>query len=96
MAKRTASKRGGGTISATSRSAGTCGVREHSDAGPAVGTGFPVSAGGREVSAGRGGVEDTVPHSIATPDPAPGPERLAGRGRGATGGGVRGVPDCAP
>ncbi|GGR96028.1 hypothetical protein GCM10010236_58290 [Streptomyces eurythermus] len=39
VAKRTESKRGGGTISATSRSAGTCGSRAHRERGPASVTG---------------------------------------------------------
>ncbi|GGR46499.1 hypothetical protein GCM10010282_44180 [Streptomyces roseolus] len=51
MSKRTESKRGGGTISATSRSAGTWGSREHSESG--------VAAAGAASFRAR---VDTVPH----------------------------------
>ncbi|GGZ88800.1 hypothetical protein GCM10010389_28980 [Streptomyces echinoruber] len=63
MEKRTESNRGGGTISATSRSAGTCGSRAHSDSGavPALGP-VPEAA---VVEAAL--VEDTLPHARACP-----------------------------
>lgn len=52
--KRTESKRGGGTISATSRSAGTCGSRAYRDSGVASAVG-PVPEAAVEV--------DTLTHS---------------------------------
>ena len=45
VSKRTESKRGGGTISATSRSAGTCGSRAHSDGGRRIGLSAAVRLG---------------------------------------------------
>ncbi len=46
VSKRTESNRGGGTISATSRSAGTCGSRAHRDSGAASAIGLEPGGGG--------------------------------------------------
>ncbi|GGT95293.1 hypothetical protein GCM10010244_20930 [Streptomyces coeruleorubidus] len=56
--KRTESNRGGGTISATSRSAGTCGSRAHRDSGAGSVTGPDPEGAGEE---------DTVHHARACP-----------------------------
>ncbi|GGP39570.1 hypothetical protein GCM10010214_11060 [Streptomyces abikoensis] len=61
MSKRTPSKRGGGTISATRRSAGTCGAREVSATGvpdgpPVIGPG----AAGAVALAGDAVEDDTA------------------------------------